>query len=194
MYGIYGIFTYIWLILMVNVGKIYHTWILWVFWCLAGNPFQGQITIFTILNLACFTDFGPKLAGKKSPTGGEWSWWNLPRFGIFDFQSSMKKKRKEPVVPGGEISFSVAFAHGKNAERWKPLHLFLLEACHLWFIFSYRHSQRCPSSRPQNSAIDEAPFSVRGMPLQPSWFWRPRMAVFGRKTMDQEAEHVFVFF
>ena len=30
--SMYGIFTYIWLIFMVNVGKyIYHTWILWVY-------------------------------------------------------------------------------------------------------------------------------------------------------------------
>ncbi len=29
MYGILGIFTYIWLILMVNVGKLHRTWILW---------------------------------------------------------------------------------------------------------------------------------------------------------------------
>ena len=27
--SMYGIFTYIWLIFMVNVGEIYHTWILW---------------------------------------------------------------------------------------------------------------------------------------------------------------------
>ena len=28
--SMYGIFAYIWLIFMVNVGKLYHTWMLWI--------------------------------------------------------------------------------------------------------------------------------------------------------------------
>ena len=139
---------------------------------------SGANYYITILNLACFTDFGPKLAGKKSPTGGEWSWWNLPRFGIFDFQSSMKKKTKKTRSSRWGNIFSVAFAHGKNAERWKPLHLFLLEACHLWFIFSYRHSQRCPQVAPKTPPLTRHHFRWGECHCNPVdsggpgwWFW-----------------------
>ena len=141
------------------------------------SSWESVSAIFTILNLACFTDFGVKipsfpenLANNSKPAvnGRDEICPDLGLCFFFWIPKFHKKKTKKSVVPGGEISFSSLFAW-KISERWKPLHLFLFEACHLssffsggasfWFNFCWTKTwlyilptfKQVPLKSPQNS-------------------------------------------
>ena len=61
--SMYGIFTYIWLIFMVNVGNIYHIWILW---------YIDQFSLGLGVQPICFSHVKSLETIHQDPTNPKW--------------------------------------------------------------------------------------------------------------------------
>ena len=128
--------------------------------------------------------------------GGEWSRWNLSRFGIrifFGFHCSSEKKSR-PIrgknisrerlrkTNSWEMKILAFYMFGSKSHFcWSifPVELYKIKYIIFFRVTSYQptgfkqvDSLRLRWPRPLSVAPAKAPFSVRGMPLQPSWFWR----------------------
>ena len=151
----YGIFTYIWLIFMVNVKcrSIYHTWILWVY-NVSQNGIWGELLFSSVAGTP-----------PNRPWGGVGSWGQRELFatrigaqqtrGTGEMNDVIAKRREVETGPARVfVDLVLDFwifvrrclnQHGltslRNSADWDGLLLYAKESCFWWFSRILRWSQ-----------------------------------------------------